>query len=297
VNWILDADIRSFFDGSTSQWLVRFLEHRIGDERIMRLVRKWLKAGVLEDGAWSVSETGTPQGAVAHRCLPTSTCTTSSTSGPSNGARREATGKMIVVRYADDRWLASSTKPMRGGSGIAMRERFERFGARAARGQDALAGVRSLRGIERRQRRGQGRPETFRFLGFTFICGRKRNGGFQLQRRTRGDRMRNRLQEIKAELRRHMHSPLVEQGTWLAQVLRGYYAYHAVPTNLRSLAQFRYRVAATWRRLLSRRSQKSRVNWERMTQIADEWLPQPRVLHPWPDQRFAVKHPRWEPNA
>jgi hypothetical protein len=178
----------------------------------------------------------------------------------------------------------------------AMRERLERFGLELHGDKTRLLEFGRY-AAERRQRRGQGRPETFRFLGFTFICGRKRGGGFQLQRRTRGDRMRNRLQEIKAELRRHMHSPLTEQGQWLKQVLRGYYAYHAVPTNLRSLAQFRFRVAAVWRRVLSRRSQKSNVNWERMTQIADDWLPQPRILHPWPDQRFAVKHPRWEPNA
>jgi len=296
VNWILDADIRSFFDRIDQQWLVRFLEHRIGDERILRLIRKWLQAGVLDDGAWSVAETGTPQGAVVSPLLANVYLHYVFDLWAEQWRRREAKGKTIFVRYADDLIAGFEYEADARRFWDAMRERLERFGLELHGDKTRLLEFGRY-AAERRQRRGQGRPETFRFLGFTFICGRKRGGGFQLQRRTRGDRMRNRLQEIKAELRRHMHSPLVEQGTWLAQVLRGYYAYHAVPTNLRSLATFRYRVAATWRRLLSRRSQKSRVNWERMTQIADEWLPQPRVLHPWPDQRFAVKHPRWEPNA
>lgn len=296
VNWILDADIRSFFDRIDQQWLVRFLEHRIGDERILRLIRKWLKAGVLDDGAWSVAEMGTPQGAVVSPLLANVYLHYVFDLWAEQWRRREAKGKTIFVRYADDLIAGFEHEADARRFWDAMRERLERFGLELHGDKTRLLEFGRY-AAERRQRRGQGRPETFRFLGFTFICGRKRGGGFQLQRRTRGDRMRSRLQEIKAELRRHMHSPLAEQGRWLNQVLRGYYAYHAVPTNLRSLAQFRFRVAATWRGVLSRRSQKSRVNWDRMTQIAADWLPQPRILHPWPDQRFAVKHPRWEPNA
>lgn len=296
VNWILDADIRSFFDKIDQQWLIRFLEHRIGDERMLRLIRKWLKAGVLDDGEWSVAETGTPQGAVVSPLLANVYLHYVFDLWAEQWRRREAKGKMIFVRYADDLIAGFEHEADARRFWDAMRERLGRFGLEL-HGEKTRLLEFGRYAAERRQRRGQGRPETFRFLGFTFICGRKRSGGFQLQRRTRGDRMRNRLQEIKAELRRHMHSPLAEQGRWLTQVLRGYYAYHAVPTNLRSLAQFRFQVAVIWRRVLSRRSQKSRVNWKRMTQIADDWLPRPRILHPWPDKRFAVKHPRWEPNA
>jgi group II intron reverse transcriptase/maturase len=296
VNWILDADIRSFFDRIDQSWLIRFLEHRIGDERMLRLIRKWLKAGVLDDGHWSVAQTGTPQGAVVSPLLANVYLHYVFDLWAEQWRRREAKGKAIFVRYADDLIAGFEYEADARLFWDAMRDRLERFGLELHGDKTRLLEFGRY-AAERRQRRGQGRPQTFQFLGFTFICGRKRGGGFQLQRRTRGDRMRIRLQEIKAELRRHMHSPLAQQGKWLNQVLRGYYAYHAVPTNHRSLAQLRFQVAATWRRLLSRRSQKSRVNWDRMTQIADEWLPQPRILHPWPDQRFAVKHPRWEPNA
>jgi len=296
VNWILDADIRSFFDQIDQQWLMRFLEHRIGDERILRLVRKWLKAGVLEDGDWSVSEKGTPQGAVVSPLLANVYLHYVFDLWAEQWRRREAKGKMILVRYADDLIAGFEHEAEARRFWEAMRQRFEKFGLELHGDKTRLLEFGRY-AVERRQRRGQGKPETFQFLGFVFICGRTRRGCFQLQRRTRADRMRTRLQEIKQALKLRMHSPIPEQGRWLLQVITGYFAYHAVPTNMRSMAAFRFSVARTWRRVLSRRSQKARVNWERMTKIADAWLPQPRILHPWPEQRFAVKHPRWEPNA
>jgi group II intron reverse transcriptase/maturase len=296
VNWILDADIRSFFDRIDQRWLMRFLEHRIGDERILRLVGKWLKAGVLEDGQWSVSDKGTPQGAVISPLLANVYLHYVFDLWAEQWRRREARGKMILVRYADDLIAGFEHEADAKRFLDAMRERFERFGLEL-HGEKTRLLEFGRYAAERRQRRGQGKPETFQFLGFVFICGRTRRGGFQLQRRTRADRMRARLQEIKAALRTHMHAPIPEQGRWLKQVLTGYFAYHAVPTNMRSLAAFRFCVARTWRRVLSRRSQKAHVNWDRMTKLADAWLPQPRILHPWPEQRFAVTHPRWEPNA
>jgi len=148
-----------------------------------------------------------------------------------------------------------------------------------------------------RKRRALGKPETFTVLGFVFICGQSRRGAFQLQRKTRRDRMRAKLGEIKAQLRERMHDSIPEQGRWLKQVVTGFFAYHAVPTNARALSAFRHYVTDLWRRTLRRRSQKDAMTWQRITKIADAWLPQPRILHPWPDQRFAVTHPRWEPNA
>jgi hypothetical protein len=150
---------------------------------------------------------------------------------------------------------------------------------------------------ERRKRRGLGKPETFNFLGFTFICGTTRSGKFQLQRKTRRDRMRAKLKMIKAELWRRMHQPIPKQGQWLHYVVRGYFNYHAVPTNARALVVFRHHVTDLWRRTLRRRSQKDRMTWTRMTQLADAWLPKPIILHPWPSDRFAVTYPRWEPYA
>ena len=296
VNWILDADIRSFFDSVDQTWLIRFLEHRIGDQRVIRLVRKWLRAGVLEDGNWSVGEKGTPQGAVASPLLANVYLHYVFDLWAEQWRRRQANGKMIFVRYADDLVVGFEHETDARRFWEALRQRFEQFGLELHGDKTRLLEFGRY-APERRRRRGLGRPETFQFLGFLFICGRTRRGGFQLQRRTRADRMRARLGEIKVALRAHMHAPLPEQGRWLRQVLAGYFAYHAVPTNMRSLQTFRHRVTEAWRRVLSRRSQKSRVNWERMTRIADAWLPHPRILHPWPEQRFAVKHPRWEPNA
>ena len=296
VNWILDADIRSYFDKIDQAWLIRMLEHRIGDERVIRLVRKWLKAGVLDDGVWSISETGTPQGAVASPLLANVFLHYVFDLWAVQWRRREAAGNMIVVRYADDIVAGFELEADARKFWDAMRTRFEQF-ALELHGDKTRLLEFGRYAAQRRQRRGLGKPETFTFLGFIFICGTSQRGGFVLQRKTRRDRMRATLQEIKAELRRRMHDTIPEQGRWLKSVVMGFNAYHAVPTNLRAIAAFRYHVTNLWRRTLRRRSQKDRLTWERMTKIAAAWLPTPRILHPWPDDRFAVKHPRWEPSA
>jgi RNA-directed DNA polymerase len=291
VNWILDADIRSFFDSVSQEWLVRFLEHRIGDERVIRLVRKWLKAGVLEEGSWSVSETGTPQGAVVSPLLANVYLHYVFDLWAKQWRRREATGNVIVVRYADDIVAGFEHEADARRFWDAMRTRFEQFGLEL-HGEKTRLLEFGRHAAKRRQRRGAGKPETFTFLGFTFICGRSRRGAFLLHRKTRADRLRAKLQEIKGELTRCMHATIPDQGRWLQSVVRGYFAYHAVPTNYRALAAFRYHVATLWRRVLCRRSQKAHMSWDRMRRIVDAWLPIPRILHPWPNQRFAVKHPR-----
>lgn len=291
VNWILDADIRSFFDGLSQEWLVRFLEHRIGDERVIRLVRKWLEAGVLDDGEWSVSELGTPQGAVASPLLANVYLHYVFDLWAQQWRRREATGNVIFVRYADDIVAGFEHEADARRFWEAMRTRFEQFSLEL-HGEKTRLLEFGRHAAVRRQWLGLGKPETFTFLGFTFICGKSRRGAFLLHRKTRVDRMRARLQEIKAQLRSRMHEAIPEQGRWLRTVVTGFFAYHAVPTNSRALGAFRYHVTHLWLRTLRRRSQKARLTWERMAKIAADWLPAPRVLHPWPSQRFAVKHPR-----
>ena len=291
VSWILDADIRSFFDSVSQQWLIRFLEHRIGDQRIIRLVRKWLKAGVLEDGEWSVSEQGTPQGAVASPLLANVYLHYVFDLWAERWRRREAQGNVIIVRYADDIVVGFQHEADARRFWEAMRLRFEQFSLALHPDKTRLLEFGRYAAANRMQR-GLGKPETFTFLGFILICGKSRRGAFQLQRKSRGDRMRAKLREIKEALRKRMHEPIPDQGRWLKQVVRGFFAYHAVPTNFRALGAFRHHVSDLWRRTLRRRSQKDGMTWAWITKIADAWLPQPRILHPWPEQRFAVKHPR-----
>jgi RNA-directed DNA polymerase len=291
VNWILDADIRSFFDQIDQTWLIKFLEHRVGDERILRLVRKWLKAGVLDEGVWSVSETGTPQGAVASPLLANVYLHYVFDLWAKQWRAREAIGNVIVVRYADDIVVGFEHETDARRFWDAMRLRFERFGLEL-HGEKTRLLEFGRHAAERRRRRGLGKPATFTFLGFTFICGKTRRGSFQLQRKTRRDRMRAKLKDVKAQLRRRMHDTIPAQGRWLKAVVTGYFAYHAVPTNFRALQAFHHHVTDLWRRTLARRSQKAGLTWERMAKLAAAWLPTPHILHPWPERRFAVNHPR-----
>ena len=291
VNWILDADIRSFFDAVSQSWLVRFLRHRIGDPRLLRLIQKWLRAGVLEEGVVTVSETGTGQGSVISPLLANVYLHYVFDLWAERWRRREATGDMIILRYADDIVVGFEREADARRFGDAMRERLREFALSLHPDKTRLLAFGRF-AAARRARCGLGKPETFDFLGFTMICGKSRSGGFLIQRKTRRDRMQTKLMEIKEELRRRRHQPIPEQGTWLKRVVTGYFAYHAVPTNNRALGSFRHHVARLWHRSLRRRSQRSRVTWDRMDKLAAAWLPKPRLLHPWPQQRFAVKHPR-----
>jgi RNA-directed DNA polymerase len=291
VNFILDADIRSFFDTVSQDWLVRFVEHRIGDKRIVRLIQKWLRAGFLEDGIVTVSETGTGQGSVISPLLANVYLHYVFDLWAERWRRREATGDMIIVRYADDIVVGFHNETDARRFWDAMRQRLADY-ALALHPEKTRLIEFGRHAADHRTRRGLRKPETFNFLGFTFICGRSRRGKFLLHRKTRRDRMRAKLQEIKAELRERMHAPIPEQGRWLAQVVRGLFAYHAVPTNLPALGAFRIRVTRLWLHALRRRSQKDRFGWERIWKLADDWLPKPRILHPWPNIRFAVRHSR-----
>jgi len=291
VNYILDADIRSFFDDVSQSWLARFVEHRIGDGRILRLIQKWLKAGVLEDDVVTVSDKGTGQGSVASPLLANVYLHYVFDLWAERWRRREATGSLIIVRYADDIVVGFEHEADARRFWDEMRARLEAFSLTLHPEKTRLIEF-GRHAAERRRQRGVGKPETFNFLGFTFICGKSRRGYFLLKRKTRRDRMQAKLVEIKEELHQRLHRPIPEQGAWLRQVVAGFFGYHAVPTNSRALLAFRHHVTELWRRALRRRSQKDGSTWERVATLADEWLPRPRVIHPWPEQRFAVRHPR-----
>ena len=296
VNWIWDADVSKFFDSVSHEWLIRFVEHRIGDSRIIRLIRKWLKAGVMEDGEVTAGEVGTPQGAVASPLLANIFLHYVFDLWADRWRRHHARGKVIFVRYADDIVAGFEYEADAKRFHADAQQRMEQFALSLHPDKTRLIQFGRF-AAERRAERGLGKPETFNFLGFTHICGRNTQGKFQLIRKTRRDRMRARLQKIKEELRRRRHLSIPEQGKWLRQVVIGYLAYHAVPTNSRRINAFRYHVIGLWRQALRRRSQKDRTTWERIRRIASDWLPTPRILHPWPEARFDVKHPRWEPSA
>ena len=297
VNWILDADIpRSFFDTVVQEWLIRFVEHRVGDRRIIRLIQKWLKAGVLEDGIVTVSDKGTGQGSVISPLLANLYLHYVFDLWAERWRRREAAGNMIIVRYADDLIVGFEHETDARRFLDEMRKRLQEFALSLHSEKTRLIEFGRF-AAESRKRRGLGKPETFTFLGFTFICSKTRRGKFQIKRKSRRDRMRAKLQAIKQELRRSMHQPIPKQGRWLQQVVTGYFNYHAVPTNSSSLSAFLSHVTNLWRRTLKWRSQKDGMTWERIRRLAEHWLPKPKILHPWPERRFAVRHPRWEPCA
>jgi RNA-directed DNA polymerase len=296
VNYILDADIRDFFGSVSQDWLIRFVEHRIGDKRMIRLIQKWLRAGILEDGSVTVSDRGTGQGSVISPLLANIYLHYVLDLWAERWRRHEATGAMIIVRYADDLVAGFEHEDDARRFLAALDERFGKFALSLHPDKTRLIEFGRHAAAER-ARRGIGKPETFNFLGFTFISGKSRSGKFLIKRKSRRDRVRAKLKEVKEELRRRMHQPIPEQGKWLSRIVTGYFNYHAVPTNRPALVVFRDRITDLWRRTLRRRSQKDGLTWDRMAKLVDDFLPKPLLRHPWPNERFAVRHPRWEPDA
>ncbi len=296
VNWIVDADIRSFFDSIDHTWMMRLVEHRIGDRRVLRLIRKWLTVGVVEEGVRHPATKGTPQGAVISPLLANITLHYAYDLWVRQWRTRHARGAMIVVRYADDTVVGFEHRADAERFLAELRVRLAEFALELHPEKTRLIEF-GRRAAHDRTARGDGKPETFDFLGFTHICTRTKRGGFMLSRHTRRDRKRAKLLEITEDLRRRWHQDVVEQGRWLGSVMRGYFAYYAVPTNTRALEAFRHHVIDLWRRALRRRSQRDRTTWINMDRLAQRFLPRPRITHPWPSQRFRVKHPRWEPYA
>ena len=281
----------SSFTEVSQQWVVRFLEHRIGDRRIIRLVQKWLRAGVLEDGVVTVEERGTGQGSVISPLLANIYLHYVFDLWAERWRRREATGDMIIVRYADDIVLGFQHESDARRFWDAMCDRLREFALSLHPDKTRLIEF-GRHAAANRKRRGLGKPDTFKFLGFVLICGKSRRGTFLVMRKTRRDRMNATLRKIKEELQRRRHQPLPETGKWLAQVVSGYFGYHAVPTNTEAISAFRYHVINLWQRQLGRRSQRARVVWDRMNMLVDEFIPKARVRHPWPSVRFAVRHSR-----
>jgi group II intron reverse transcriptase/maturase len=288
VIWILDADIRGFFDAIDHEWLIKFIEHRIGDQRVIRLIRKWLKAGVLEDGVVSHPEEGTPQGGVVSPLLANIFLHYVLDLWAHHWRTRHAERDMIIVRYADDfvigfRWKRDADRFL-----TALHERLRRFKLELHPDKTRLIEFGRW-AAHNRAKRGAGKPETFTFLGFTHICGKtKQRGWFQLVRVTERKRMRAKLAVLKHELKVRCNDPVPETGAWLGSVLRGHYQYYGVPLNYHALAQFRHHVRHLWRRALSRRSQKGHVTCRRMRRLAKRWLPEPRLCHPYPNVRLGV---------
>ena len=288
VNWVLDADIRNFFGQIDHSWLRRFVEHRIADKRIWRLIGKWLAAGVIEDGQWSACEEGSPQGASASPLLANVYLHYVFDLWADHWRRHHAGGDVIIVRFADDFIVGFQYEEDARRFLDELRERFARFGLELHPDKTRLIEFGRRAAIDRR-RRGLGKPETFDFLGFTHICARARSGRFWVRRITIAKRMRAKLAEVKTQLRRRMHDPIPVQGRWLARVLQGHVAYYAVPGNSNAVSAFRYQVSLHWRRTLRRRSQRGRITWARMGRYATRWLPQVRVMHPYPNVRFAAR--------
>ena len=291
VSFVLDTDILGFFDNLDRSWLLKFLQHRVADPRLLRLIQKWLAAGVIEEGEWKDTKKGSPQGSGISPLLANIFLHYVFDLWVDAWRKKSARGDVVVVRYADDNVVGFQYRAEADRFLEELRARLRKFGLELH--PDKTRRIEFGRFAEQnRKQRGEGKPETFDFLGFTHISGKDRNGSFAVKRHTIGKRLRGKLEEIKQQLRGRMHDP-VAQNRQVAQIgCTGLLNYHAIPGNLGSLCVFRFRVMRLWRHALIRRGQKHHLNWARLRQLEARWLPQPRVLHPWPSVRFDAIHPR-----
>ena len=289
VNWVLDADIRGFFDAIDHGWLIKFIEHRIADRRVLRLIQKWLSAGVLEDGKRIDPEAGSPQGATVSPLLANIYLHYVLDLWAQQWRTRYAEGDVIVVRYADDFIVGFEHRHEAERFLAELGERLAKFRLELHPDKTRLLAFGRFAHQRRRLSRRSGAPETFDFLGLTHICSVTREGKFALVRHTMRKRLTAKLRSLGAELRRRRHEPIPAQGRWLSSVLRGHYNYYGVPTNIMALDTFRYAVTQRWYRSLRRRSQRCRLNWIRMDALATRWLPRAHILHPWPGHRFDAR--------
>ena len=288
VSWVLDADIRGYFDAISHEWLVKFIEHRIADRRVIRHIKKWLNAGVLEDGSRTYSEEGVPQGGSISPMLANVYLHYVFDLWVERWRRRQAAGDVIVVRFCDDFVVGFQYQQDAVGFLEALKKRLRKFNLNLHEDKTRLIEFGRF-AVQNRKRQGKGKPETFDFLGFTHICGKTRKGKFAVLRYTIAKRMRAKLMEIKGELRRRLHWPVPVVGKWLRVVLLGHYRYYGVPGNIRKIGAFKYHLSLLWFRTLRRRSQRHRLIWERMSRLINRWLPRPRICHTYPDLSLYVK--------
>jgi len=287
VSWVLDLDIRAFFDTIDHEWLIKFVEHRIADTRVIRHIKKWLWAGVLENGVVQVSEAGTPQGGSISPLLANIYLHYALDNWAAGWQRNHALGYVKIIRYADDVVVCFQYRADAERFLAEVRVRLARFHLELHPEKTRLLNFGRF-AAEDREKRGEKKPETFNFLGFTHICSKNRNGRFCVQRISQRKKVQAKLKEIKQTLRRRINFPLPDIGKWLSQVLSGHYQYYGVPRNIRSLKYFRQAIVTLWKKMMSRRSHKANVTWERMSRIASKWLPYPTITQPYPYQRVTV---------
>ncbi|MCJ7808263.1 MAG: group II intron reverse transcriptase/maturase [Dehalococcoidia bacterium] len=293
VNWILDADILNFFGELDHKWMLKFLGHRVGDPRIHSLIKKWLRAGVSEEGEWSRTVVGTPQGAVVSPMLANIYLHYVLDLWVQQWRKKCAKGEVIIVRYADDFVIGFEYRQDAERLQKELEERMQQFGLEMNPEKTRLIEFGRF-AIDNRAKRGEGKPETFDFLGFTHICAKTREHRyFTIKRKSISKRLARKVKKAKEELNRRRHMPVPAQGKWLRSVVQGFFNHHAVPGNRYALDAFRRSLVRAWFQSLRRRSQKARsLKWERMQRIINKWLPRPRILHPYPNQRLCVTHPR-----
>lgn len=287
ISWVLDADIQRFYDAVDQEWLVKFVEHRISDKRVIRHIKKWLNAGVLEDGVISRAKEGTPQGTSVSSLLANIYLHYVFDLWAQKWRRTQAKGDVIIIRFADDIVMGFQYEFEAKRFHEEMRERLRKFKLELHPDKTKLLEFGRFAASNRRKK-GQGKPETFDFLGFTHISGKTRKGKFAVVRKTIKKKMRTKLQEVKKKLRDKMHNSVPEVGKWLASVLRGHYQFYGVPRNTYAMSAFRWAIVRLWYQTLGRRSQKKRLTWKRMNKLAKRWLPVPKIVHPYPNQRLCV---------
>jgi len=287
INRVLDADIRGFFDAIDHEWLLKMIEHRIGDRRILRLIRMWIKSGVLEEGDWEPTERGTPQGAVISPLLANIYLHHVLDQWTQAYRNQAGKGAVIIVRFADDFVVGFQRAETAREYWQQLSERLAKFGLELNAEKTRLIEFGRYAARDRK-RRGQKRPDTFAFLGFRHICGRDRKGRFQVRRKTLGKKLRKSLKKLRRELRRRRHDPIPEQGKWIRSVIQGFLNYYAVPGNSDVCNSYRTAVNRFWRRSLQRRSQKNRMSWERFSRYVKRWIPSVEILHLLPYYRLSL---------
>jgi len=287
VNWVLDLDIRGFFDAIDHEWLVKFVEHRIKDKRVIRHIRKWLNAGVMEDGQWYKTDEGTPQGGSISPLLANIYLHYVFDLWANSWRNRKSSGDVVMVRFADDMVLGFQYRQDALGFLEELKSRFRKFNLEVNTEKTSLVEFGRY-AVERRKERGEGKPDTFDFLGFTHICSKSRMEKFTVLRKTSAKKLRNKLAELKKTMRERLHWSIPDLGKWLKSVIIGHSRYYGVPWNGKSLTRFRSEIIRMWCRSLRRRSQKHRITWKRMSRIAKRWLPIPFICHPYPLQRMRV---------